>query len=311
MAELHRRGGRKSSENIVDPQNINGRVQELRDGNVRRDTGGCAITSSKVEDNQYYNPDAAKTKMWAVKEATDVGQEDIRRVGRDRRSVSSTGNTVYERQSNRKEEEIDIPESAETEQNCEGAIGKYAFMYTTANGIPAVPVCRGTHNPAALTHPLDLEMFDTAYMEKPIGEIKDSPYDWVHFQETPARCSFGEEGELSGRKQEIDGRREKEPMIQDPTVAYYIRNSAVQIGWELSWDEEYGQATDQRYNEGSTRGRGSISHYISTRKHTERRHQLYSGKTANTEEYIPQQLTIGELDVDVIDFGETIPIAEH
>ena len=43
LAELYRRGGHKSVKGAIVPQNINGRAQELRESNVRKETGGCLL----------------------------------------------------------------------------------------------------------------------------------------------------------------------------------------------------------------------------------------------------------------------------
>ena len=47
LAELYRRWGHEASKGIAEPRNINGRVQELREGNVRKEVGGQGVEPGK------------------------------------------------------------------------------------------------------------------------------------------------------------------------------------------------------------------------------------------------------------------------
>ena len=69
-------------------------------------------------------------------------------------------------------------------------------------------------------------------------------------------------------------------------------------------------ALDQLDAEGSSRDRAVVEQYRLSRKNTGSSHPLAWGSMEKTEEYITQQLTIGELHFDVIDFGESAPLTE-
>ena len=169
---------------------------------------------------------------------------------------------------------------------------------------------RVQENPAAPKHPLDLEMFDPTLMERAIFDITEASDEWLDVQPTTSLSAFGEEVELSARQQAIDEWWEQEDRLEDEVVACYIRNWIDQLGGEHSFMDAYELAMDQLSAEGSTRDRNIVADFRLSRKITGRSHPLYWGCTAKTEEYITQQLTIGDLHFDVIDFGESVPLTE-
>ena len=117
LAELYRRGGHKSNKSCVEPQNVNGRVQELREGNVRKDTGGCRREEGKSSTKLSGLKNVRSGKIWTKRSVPfEVEARGEKEIGREQ-----------ELQQNMVEEEKD------------SAIDKYACMYTMVNGIPAIP----------------------------------------------------------------------------------------------------------------------------------------------------------------------------
>ena len=122
---------------------------------------------------------------------------------------------------------------------------------------------------------------------------------------------LGGKDDLSQRQKDIDEWWNLDHRMPDETVACYLRNWMDQNGTELDWDDAYDSALNMISQKGSSRDRKVVAKYRAERKETGSLHQVTWGKTAKTEEYITQQLCIGDLDFDVVDFGESIPLTDH
>ena len=72
MAELYRRGGRKSNKSSAEPQNVNGRSQELRAGNVRKDTGASASIGYTEIGNSWETQETSPKRLWQAKEGGEI-----------------------------------------------------------------------------------------------------------------------------------------------------------------------------------------------------------------------------------------------
>ena len=192
LADQYRRGGHKSNKGIAEPQNTNGRAQELREGDVRKDTGGFPVWSKGVDGDKYPKQVASRNKICAAGDTIETGMGDTRRVWVECKSGHISRNFPIGRQMSNAEEETDMQRNDEAVQANDGAIDEYATMYATGKGIPAIPASRAAYNSSAPSRPLDIEMFDPTYIGVPICEIREAAGDWVDIQETPARCRFGD-----------------------------------------------------------------------------------------------------------------------
>ena len=237
MAELYRRGGRKSIKGIIEPHNINGRVQEIRESNARKENGGCG---KRIVIKPRIPTQSKEDKETQIEQGNDevLPEKQLGKEGEKTLAVStSTDQGGYK------------------VKNDPDMMDKYAHTYAMERGIPAIHLTRKNQNPAAPNHPLDMEMFDPALIENPIFAVKNATDEWAGSRDQPAEAFFGDEEVPTPRKQSTDERWGKEKRVGDEYVSFYIRNWMGQLGEAMGWEVAYTKALGQLAKKGTNRDR--------------------------------------------------------